>query len=316
MTILDPVILPNISVNATWEQNGITVAGGNGVGNGLNQLSSPEDVYVYDDKTIYVADYGNHRIVEWILGANTGKVVAGGNGAGVRTDQLNGPTHVIVDKNKDCLIICDQGNQRIVRWPRQNGTVGQIIVSNIYGWGVALDSEGNLYFADYYKHEVRCWQEKTMSEMVIAGGNGAGGRLDQFITPSYIFVDHNNTLYVSDYGNNRVMKWMKGAKEGIVVAGGQDSGNNLTQLSNPYGFVVDQAETVYVADRGNNRVIRWPVGAKQGSIVAGGNGQGSEKSQFNGLINLAMDQHGHLFVADMYNNRIQKFNINSVSDLK
>ncbi|CAF4449399.1 unnamed protein product, partial [Adineta steineri] len=32
-----------------------------------------------DDQTIYIADYDNHRIVEWIHGAEYGQVVAGGN---------------------------------------------------------------------------------------------------------------------------------------------------------------------------------------------------------------------------------------------
>ena len=31
-------------------------------------------------------------------------------------DQLNRPTDVIVDKKNDSLIICDQGNRRVVRW--------------------------------------------------------------------------------------------------------------------------------------------------------------------------------------------------------
>ncbi|CAF4853509.1 unnamed protein product, partial [Rotaria sp. Silwood2] len=40
-------------------------AGGNGKGNGINQLSNPWGLYVDDDQTIYVADGWNHRIVEW-----------------------------------------------------------------------------------------------------------------------------------------------------------------------------------------------------------------------------------------------------------
>ncbi|CAF4852893.1 unnamed protein product, partial [Rotaria sp. Silwood2] len=70
----------NIHPNARWQQNGITVAGGNRQGNGINQLSNPWGLYVDDDQTIYVADRLNHRIVEWKWGATSGQVVAGGNG--------------------------------------------------------------------------------------------------------------------------------------------------------------------------------------------------------------------------------------------
>ena len=38
---------------------------------------------------------------------------------------------VIVDKERDNLIICDNGNRRVVRWPRRNGTSGETIISNI-----------------------------------------------------------------------------------------------------------------------------------------------------------------------------------------
>ncbi|CAF3364045.1 unnamed protein product, partial [Rotaria sp. Silwood2] len=72
----------NIHPNARWRQNGITVAGGNRQGNGINQLSNPSGLYVDDDHTVYVADESNHRIVEWKWGATSGQVVAGGNGHG------------------------------------------------------------------------------------------------------------------------------------------------------------------------------------------------------------------------------------------
>ncbi|CAF1172183.1 unnamed protein product [Rotaria sordida] len=105
--------LPNISVDVTWTQNGVTVAGGHGQGDGLHQLSTPIGLYVDEDRTIYIADSINHRIVEWKYNATSGQVVAGGNGQGNGTDQLNEPTDVILDKWTDSLIICDWGNQRV-----------------------------------------------------------------------------------------------------------------------------------------------------------------------------------------------------------
>ncbi|CAF4769091.1 unnamed protein product, partial [Rotaria sp. Silwood2] len=59
----------DIHPDARWQQNGLTVAGGNGYGNGINQLSNPYGLHVDDDQTIYVADWLNHRIVEWKWGA-------------------------------------------------------------------------------------------------------------------------------------------------------------------------------------------------------------------------------------------------------
>ena len=55
-------------------QNGVTVAGGNGHGNGTNQLNCPSSVCIDDDQTILVADTHNHRIVEWEKNATIGQV--------------------------------------------------------------------------------------------------------------------------------------------------------------------------------------------------------------------------------------------------
>ncbi|CAF5162260.1 unnamed protein product, partial [Rotaria sp. Silwood1] len=121
----------DIYPNAQWQQNGITVAGGNQQDNGINQLSHPHSLYVDDDQTIYVADTFNDRIVEWKQGATNGQVVAGGNGQGSGDHELSNPSDVIIDKERDSLIICDYGNQRVVRWPRRNGTSGETIISNM-----------------------------------------------------------------------------------------------------------------------------------------------------------------------------------------
>ncbi len=298
-----------MSVGIQLIQNGITVAGGNGWGPRLNQLFWSWGMYVDDNQNVYVADRLNHRIMEWKSGATSGRVVAGGNGAGIRNDQLNYPTNVIVDKQNDCLFICDRTNKRIVRWPRQNGTSGETIISNICCWDLTIDNEGYLYVSDVSKHEVRRYKIGDTNGIIVAGGNGQGNRLDQLSQPYYIFVDQDHSVYVSEYANHRVMKWMKGAKEGIVVAGGHDQGNSLTQLSYPYGIIVDQLGSVYVADYNNHRVMRWPRGATQGSVVVGGNGLGGEANQLNYPISLAFDRQNNLYVVDNNNHRVQKFNI-------
>ena len=301
----------NIHSNARWQQNGLTVAGGNGQGNGNNQLSNPCGFYIDDDQTIYIADTWNHRIIEWKWNATSGQVVAGGNKEGNEAHQLSDPFDVIVDKERDNLIICDRGNRRVVRWPRRNGTSGETIISNIYCIGLTMDENGSLYVIDWEKHEVRRYRRGESQGTVVAGGNGYGNRLNQLSNPTNVFVDRDHSVYVSDYGNHRVMKWMEGAKEGIVVAGGQGEGNSLRQLSYPRGVVVDQLDTVYVADCENDRIMRWMKGATQGNIIVGGNGQGKQSNQLNCPIGLSFDRHGNLYVVDYGNDRVQKFNIDS-----
>ncbi len=298
-----------IHLDTTWKQHGITVAGGNGQGNNLSQLNSPNGIFINDDQTIYIADCGNDRILEWKCNANNGQIVAGGNGRGNNTNQFNSPTDVIIDEQNNSFIMSDLGNRRVMRWSRQNNTNGEIIIKDIDCWGLAIDKNGDFYVSDREKEEVRRWKIGDEEGTIVAGGNGQGDNLNQLTSPANIFVDEDYSLYVSDYDNHRVMKWIKGASEGIVVAGGNGQGNKLSQLSDPKAVTVDRFGHIYVADMSNNRVMRWFEGATEGTIVVGGNGKGNASNQFDNPIGLSVDLQGNLYVADCYNNRIQKFEI-------
>ncbi|CAF1327613.1 unnamed protein product [Rotaria sordida] len=282
-----------INANTRWLQNGICI----------------DD----DEQMIYIAGTSNHRILEWKYGATNGRIVAGGNGPRDRVDQLNNPKDVVVDKENNCLIICDEGNKRVMLWPRRNGTNGQIISSNVRCAGLAMDDDGCFYVSDCKIHEVRRWRIGDNCGTVVAGGNGRGNHLNQLNCPSYIFVDQYYSVYISDEKNYRVMKWIRGATEGIVVAGGQGKGNGLAQLSCPRGVIVDQLGTVYVVDCENNRIMRWSKEAKEGTVVVGGNNQGKQLNQFYHPEDLSFDREGNIYVVDCSNDRIQRFNIDLTS---
>ncbi|CAF1442752.1 unnamed protein product, partial [Rotaria sordida] len=64
------------------DKNGTFVAGGNGIGAGLNQLDWPTYIFVDQQQTVYVSDNNNYRVMEWNKGAKEGIVVAGGQGKG------------------------------------------------------------------------------------------------------------------------------------------------------------------------------------------------------------------------------------------
>ena len=67
------------TTNLKWKQQATTIAGGNGLGNQLNQFNEPFGICVDDQQqTIYVADQYNHRIIKWKFGERNGEVIAGG----------------------------------------------------------------------------------------------------------------------------------------------------------------------------------------------------------------------------------------------
>ncbi|CAF4111796.1 unnamed protein product, partial [Adineta steineri] len=291
-----------------WKQNAITVAGGNGQGQELNQLHGPGGIVIDENKNIFITDYGNHRIVEWKYNTREGQIIAGENGKGDRMDQLNHPSDVIVDQQNHSIIIVDWRNRRVIQWVNQNR---QILIHNIDCFGLAIDKHGFLYVSDRGKNEVRRWKmgEYNNEGIVVAGGNGKGNQLNQLNIPTYMFVDEDQSVYVSDQHNHRVMKWRKDAKEGTIVAGGNGQGANLNHLNYPQGIIVDYMGQIYVADFGNHRVVRWCEGKEEGEIVVGGNGEGSQSNQLSGPSGLSFDDEGNFYIADYYNHRIEKFEI-------
>ena len=145
------------------EPNGVIVAGGNGSGNRLDQLSSPYFVCVDREQSVYVSDNGNHRIVKWEKGAKQGSIVVGGKRKGNHLAQLSHPMGIVVDQF-DNLYIADQLNHRIVRWSRSamQGTIiaggqGEGRGSHQLNQpvGLALDQHGNLYVTDFNNHRVQ-----------------------------------------------------------------------------------------------------------------------------------------------------------------
>ncbi|CAF3935198.1 unnamed protein product [Adineta steineri] len=290
-----------------FRQFAITVAGGNGKGQELNQLSDPHGIFIGNDKSIYIADWSNHRIVKWKLNSNIGQITVDGNGKGNQNNQLNEPADIIFDKRNNSFNISDMGNKRLIRYFDKNQINQQILITNIDCFGVTIDKNGYIYVSDWTNHEVRRWKQGDKKGELVAGGNGRGTDLNQLNCPSYMFIDEDYSLYISDCVNHRVMKWRKDAKEGIIVAGGNGKGNSLKQLSSPYGVVVNHLGQIYVADTYNHRVVRWCEGKEEGEIVVGGNGKGNQSNQLNSPIGLSFDNEENLYVVDNDNHRIQKY---------
>ncbi|CAF4682313.1 unnamed protein product, partial [Rotaria socialis] len=146
------------------EKNGTLVAGGNGQGDGLNQLKFPKYLVVDRQQTIYVSDNNNHRVVKWNKGATEGIVVAGGKGNGNALTQLYWPNGFFID-TLGTLYVADSGNHRVMRWTQGDNKTGTVIVGgNGQGAGanqfnvprgLSFDRQGNLYVADTDNNRVQ-----------------------------------------------------------------------------------------------------------------------------------------------------------------
>ncbi len=156
----------------TYATDGVTVAGGNGVGSGTAQLDNPGGVFVDADGNLFVADKDNHRIQKFPAGSTSstaGITVAGGNGEGSAANQLDEPYNLFIDA-AGTLFVADTGNDRVQKFPAGSTS--------------------------------------ATAGITVAGGQGAGDAADQLRGPSAVVVDGAGQVFVVDTDNNRVQKFL------------------------------------------------------------------------------------------------------------
>lgn len=95
--------------------SGTVVAGGNGAGNGANQLNTPADVYIDGTGNLYIADQNNHRIQRWMPGSNTATTVSGTGSIGNTAMQLHNPSGILLDA-AGSMYIADNLNNRVQKF--------------------------------------------------------------------------------------------------------------------------------------------------------------------------------------------------------
>jgi sugar lactone lactonase YvrE len=174
--------------------------------------------------------------------------------------------------------------------------------------GVAVDSAGNLYIADYGNDTIR---KRTPDGVIttLAGSAGISGWVDgsgseaRFSQPSSIALDGVGNIYVSD--NTGIRKIAPG---GVVATLVQQLGPSLG------GLAVDANGFVYAAGGGANMVLKVsPAGAV--AILAGTGAYGSAdgpaaQATFSTVAAVALDRGGNVYVADVDNCTIRRISPN------
>ncbi len=131
--------------------------------------------------------------------------------------------------------------------------------------GVAIDTAGNLYIADYFNQRIRKVTAGGIISTIAGDGTGAfrgdGGAATaaELNLPNDVALDAAGNLYIADSGNNRIRRI---DTRGIIttVAGGlNDAGS--AGVNTPLGLTLDSAGNLYFADAGNSAVRElFPAG--------------------------------------------------------
>ncbi|MEU5282089.1 RICIN domain-containing protein [Streptomyces asoensis] len=191
-------------------------------------------------------------------------------------------------------------------------------------YGVAVDSTGTVYAADYSGHRVRKittdGKITTIAGTGVAGPQGDGGPAvaAQLNGPREVAVDREGVVYIADSNNHRVRKVTPDGKistvAGTGAAGFRGDGGPAAaaHLNLPLGVVVDGEGAVYIADYHNHRVRKVTpdglISTAAGNGAAGSKGDGGPaiSAQLNGLHGLAVGGAGDLYIADYKNNRVRR----------
>jgi len=255
------------------------------------QLDYPGGVAVDSAGNCYIADTGNHRIRKVSGGvittvAGNGTLGFSGDNGPATSAQLGYPGGVAVDSAGD-LYIADSYNFRVRKV--SNGVITTVAGNGTLGFsgdngpatsaslsrpsGIAVDSAGNLYIAEFNGSRIRKVANGVITTVAGSGTPGFSGDNGPAISaqlngPEGVAVDSAGNLYIADFGNNRIRKVANGviatvAGNGTPGFSGDNGPATSAQLAYPEGVASDSAGNLYIADTSNHRIrVLRPTGSQ------------------------------------------------------
>jgi len=290
---------------------------------------------------LFIADGFNHKIREVLAKNGIVNTVAGngtfgatGDGGSAIAAALGNPLDVAVDAQNN-LYIPDFVNNSIRKVTAASGII-TLFAGSTQGYsgdggqatsaqldnpvGVALDSSGTVYVADYGNNRIR-----TVTAGLIyafAGASHAQGDGGQALAATLYFPDRTafdgaGNIYIADTINNRVRKVNSAgiietlAGTGSAVGSGDGGPAISAGVNAPAAVAADNSGNIFIATENQIREVD-----SQGNIstvvntanTAGFNGDGAAATAalLNNPTGLAFDSAGDLYIADSSNHRIRK----------
>lgn len=285
-----------INVNGTISTIAGSALTGYGGDNGLAifaQFAEITGVAVDGAGNVYIADKGNSRIrkidaagIITTIAGNGSDAYSGDGGKAVSACLGSGPADITIDGAGNVLF----SDNSAIRKISHEGIITKIAGNGSAGYsgdggpataaglakpkGLAVDTAGNIYVADYDDNRVRKINKAGIITTV--AGNGY--------------------------------------KEDIGFGGFYGDGGPATdaELSGPTGVAVDGAGNVFIADY-NNHCVRKVDTSGIITTIAGtavndysGDGGPATAAKFASTAGLTFDAAGNLYICDPVNNRVRK----------
>ena len=307
------------------------------------KLYSPYGVVLDDLGNLYICDE-NNACIRKVSPARGGIIttIAGNGTGGYSGDgylgiyaQLNGAYDVAIDHHGN-VYIADAGNN-CIRKVTPGDTINTIAGNGMPGfsgdhgpasaaqlnapYGIAVDSVGNIYFADAYNYRIR----KIDSAGIITTVAGTGSRgysadgipaSTADLTPLNVRIDRAGNLYISDSARVRKISPAVGGIITTVAGNGTpgfsgDSGMATNAKIVTQAIALDTAGNLFIADVDADRIRKVNIAGVINTIVGsamggyGGDGGNPLLAELCFPLGIAVSNTGDLFIGDACNERIR-----------
>ena len=312
-------------------------------------LSGPADVALDSKGNIYVAEAGNNR-VRMINKAGVLSTVAGGgsggDGGAATSASLNNPVGLAIDGQGN-LYISESTRIRMVSsagiistiaggaTAGYSGDGGPAVNAQLSGpQGLALDSKGNIYFADGCVREISQGIISTFAGQCTSYGTnftsngpvGDGGPATSASLNAWgVAVDAADNVYIADFGNCRVREVSNGIITTVVGFASQlpGCGGGGTPIADfrPTRLTFDSTGVLYFVDSQveedgqvlGYRIVKVVAGSP--TVIAGGfnltyqgDGDPATSTIVIGAGGLTVDFSGKVYFTENYYNSIPGLN--------
>lgn len=196
-------------------------------------------------------------------------------------------------------------------------------------FGVALDSAGNLYIANYEMHLIRKIAPDGAATTVAGDGNDSrilffgetpAQTVRRLTFPRAIAVDGNRYLYIGEPIVSRIKRLNLETNEITIIVGGNGAGfspdgtaGTAARLNETLGLAVEASGNLLIAETGSHRIRRWNAATGTLTTVAGtgtagftGDDGPATDARLNRPIGIAAHPNGDIYFYDFDNRRVRR----------